>query len=736
MSGSHSSPAPTVQPSYTSLQIQTSSNALPVPIAYGRNVLAPNIVWEADFTSIPQYTSTPSSGKGGGGGSSLQMNGYLYVIAIIMGLCEGPISAVGTIWKGQSSYSLSTVNPPINSIAAALSNAAVKDASMSLFTGTVPQSIWGYLSGKHADQAIAYPGLAYLAAPNYNLGSSGSLDITNVEIFGVLSGSTGVSGLSDGDPAQIIQDFLTNAQYGVGFPSASIDATTLLSGAASYQAYCRSTGLAFSPMLTNQEAANSILARWLQLTNTAAIWSGGKLKFIPYGDAAATGNGTTFTPDLTPVYKLTDDDFIYTDGDDPVQVARTDPYAAYNMQPIEILDRSNSYAATPLTAFDQNAIDLYGLRIASTVTAHEICDANVAMTSAQLILQRGLYIRNTYAFKLSWEYCLLEPMDLVTITDAGLGLSNSAVRIIEIDEDENGLLAVTAEEFPAGTATAVTYPVQTSGGNSVNRNIAPASVNPPLIIEPPAALTANGEAEVWIGLSGGTSGVADPNWGGAVIWISKDNTTYTAIGTVAAPARQGILTAALASAAGQTSNAAPFGMIDTANTVAVNMAASNGALNSATVSDAENGVTLCVIDQELLTYTAATLTGTNSYALTGLARGIYGSSPASHASGAGFTRLDNAIFKYALPMLYIGTSFFLKFQSFNVFGNAVQSLADCTAYDFKPVGSSLLGPVAQALAVGTNVDCGLASGTPAEYDDFGFASDPFPNFIDLGLASS
>ncbi len=177
------------------------------------------------------------------------------------------------------------------------------------------------------------------------------------------------------------------------------------------------------------------------------------------------------------------------------------PYAAYNWQSLEILERSNSYAATPINAFDQNAIDLYGLRIAPTVTAHEICDSAIGQASAQLILQRGLYIRNTYMFKLSWEYCLLEPMDLVTLTDAGLGLNNTAVRIIEIEEDKDGFLTVTAEEFPGGTATAVAYPVQTSSGNSTNRNVVPTSVNVPMIFEPPAALTA-GAAQVWMAVSG------------------------------------------------------------------------------------------------------------------------------------------------------------------------------------------------------------------------------------------
>ena len=61
---------------------------------------------------------------------------------------------------------------------------------------------------------------------------------------------------------------------------------------------------------------------------------------------------------------------------------------------------------------------------------------------AQTILQRQLYVRTKFTFKLSWEYCLLDPMDIVTITDANLGLSDYPVRIIEIEEDDKGLLVL------------------------------------------------------------------------------------------------------------------------------------------------------------------------------------------------------------------------------------------------------------------------------------------------------
>ena len=70
---------------------------------------------------------------------------------------------------------------------------------------------------------------------------------------------------------------------------------------------------------------------------------------------------------------------------------------------------------TPVEARDQSQIELYGVRIGTTIQAHELCDEiNVGPIVAQTILQRQLYVRARYAFKLSWEYCLLDPMDVVT----------------------------------------------------------------------------------------------------------------------------------------------------------------------------------------------------------------------------------------------------------------------------------------------------------------------------------
>jgi hypothetical protein len=249
-----------LKPDFTALQIQTSVATLPIPIVWGRTKISANIVFYANFQS-----HGVKQGKGGLFGG--QASGYNYSVDLIMALCEGPISGIGYIWKDQSTYGLSTIG-------------------LALFTGTTPQTVWSYLATKYPTEALAYQGTAYVCAANYQLGGSANIGNHNFEVIGILAG-TGVNGI-DADPAQVIYDFLTNAQYGAGFAASSINLTTLYGtgGDASLQTYCTAMGIAFSPALTSASQGSSVLARWLQILNCAAVWSGSQLKFIPYGDTA------------------------------------------------------------------------------------------------------------------------------------------------------------------------------------------------------------------------------------------------------------------------------------------------------------------------------------------------------------------------------------------------------------------------------------------------------------------
>ena len=105
------------------------------------------------------------------------------------------------------------------------------------------------------------------------------------------------------------------------------------------------------------------------------------------------------------------------------------------------------------------------------------------------------------------------------------------------------------KRLTVGISSAAAYPNDSPRGFLPNQGVAAAPVNTPLIFEPPPSLT-NNVAEVWVGASGGSAGVADPNWGGAFVWISIDNVSYSQIATITQPLRQGVLTASLPSSSG------------------------------------------------------------------------------------------------------------------------------------------------------------------------------------------
>jgi hypothetical protein len=195
-------------------------------------------------------------------------------------------------------------------------------------------------------------------------------------------------------------------------------------------------------------------ARWLeeiaQLTVSAVVWSGNLLKIIPYGDALLSANGASWTPNLTWQYALTDSDFLpFAGADDPVLLTRNDPAQASNWLAVEYMDSANGYNPQIVPVSDQGMIDLYGLRTEPPLQAHEFTNPVSAAVSAQLLLQRKLYVRNTVKFRLGWTYALLEPMDIVLVTDIALGLAAAPFRITAIDEDDDGALTLTAEEIPA-----------------------------------------------------------------------------------------------------------------------------------------------------------------------------------------------------------------------------------------------------------------------------------------------
>lgn len=671
------------QPPLTSLRVQTSAYGRPVQLVYGKTRIASNILWYDDFKSIP-HDSGSQGGKGGGGGGSTS---YTYQTAVALGLCEGPVGGIGAVWSNKT-------------------KSALADLGYTLFNGAIPQSPWGYLTTNHGDRsaqaaqagtaettttavngdgitvtvivpgtpaadaipayttrALHYAGHAYVASAAVDLGSSGELAAESFELAGLLPFS---SSIVDANPAAVIGDFLTNTKHGLLWPSGWLGDMGALADA------CTANGIFISPALSEQKPANQYLTDWLKTANAEVIWSDGKLKFIPYFDEAVTGNGVTFTPNVTPCADLTDDDFLPTGGD-PIKVTRVANADAFNAVQVEFFNRANDYNVEIAEAKDQAAIDMYGYRPAAVVVMHEICDAAIAGHVAQILLQRLQVIRNSYEFRLSWQHARLEPMDIVTVTDyLGLGLYQYPVRITEIEDDETGERSVKAEDFIAGASSARRYPIQLSSGYAVDRNISPGPVNIPVLFEPTIDYLTD-SLEVWAGVSGHSAA-----WGGAEVWVSYDNTTYNKAGTIAKAAKQGILSQPLAVGVDP----------DTTNLMHINVAASLATFNSVTQDYADTLATAMWVDGEVIAYETATLTSANNYTLSYLRRGAKGSFIGAHAPGSQFVLLDDSVFKIRIPTDRAGSRIWFKFRSFNIFGQGLQGLADVISYPYDIAGLS------------------------------------------------
>jgi len=187
--------------------------------------------------------------------------------------------------------------------------------------------------------------------------------------------------------------------------------------------------------------------------------------------------------------------------------------------------------------------------------------------------------------------------------------------------------------------------------------------------------------QIWIGALGASS-----TWGGCQIWSSRDGEAYAQIGEILSSARIGELVANPS----LDDVAFPVGLDpDTVNSLVVDMVENSGALVAGSTADADNNVTLCFCDGELISYSAVSITGQEQYTMNGyIRRGLLGSTISSHNAGGLFMRLDDTIFKYTYDPTWAGQTLYFKFLSFNAFNNSLQRLEDVDAVTFVVPGKN------------------------------------------------
>lgn len=605
--------------------VNTAEYGAVVPEIIGTVRTAGNVIYYDDFTAH-EHRETHKAGKGG---KSKQVSiTYTYTVAVILGLCEGPIAGIGKVWIGKNVHDY-----------------PAEDIQLTMFNGKENQQPWAYTQGKHPDKALPYPGLAYMAGV-IDLGDSGSMPSYNFEVKGrLLETGDGI----DVNPADYIRYVLDK----IGKKDMQII------GLENYRKYCKEADLLISsPPDENAKAAREVVNEIAKLTNAYVFWSNDKLKIVPLADRPV-GN---WVPDKTGITDLTADDFLPQSGGALVTYKRKDSSAIYNQFPVEFINRANGYEKESVSYEFTEDIKNYGVRAASITNAHYVYTKERAVKIAEQLARNNKYERTQYTFKLDWSLCRLEVGDLVRLTDENSGIFEQVAVINGITEGTDGCLTVTAISRAPGDYPAAKYNVHANDRPYIDYNkTAPDTV--PIIFQPPADLTSDG-LELWIAAKGKAAG-----WGGCTVYVSDDNTNYRTVGQIAGSARCGKLTQPLS----------PIPNHPSGNQVFVTC---NDQLLSGTPQDAERKNTLCWIDGECMSYVNANLQSNGAWLLSGLYRGQCNTAVRMHAKNTDFVRLDNSVFKVPFAKDDVGKKIYIKFCSYNIFGAGNQDLSEVKAYEY------------------------------------------------------
>jgi Putative phage tail protein len=581
-----------------------------------------------------------------------------------------------------------------------------------LIPGTGADSPAAILLTNYQSAALGYPGIAKVLYTPMDLGYGAQIQQNTFE---VITADAWGGGIVDCNPVQCILKVLSDPVWALGagtvpFPLAAIDngtGGTWGSGNAgnagngaraminvptrpigpalpvvgqTATAWFAANGFFISPVMDRQDTAASQVGRWLEAGMCSAFMSEGLMKLVPYGDTSVAGNGATWTAPASFDAELDDTCFLVkSDNTDPVKISSSPWTEAFNKVQISWSNRQNQYAAEVTPEEDKSAVNRYGSRIEDPQSFDFITTLAAARFAGSMRVKRNVYTRNTFEFSLPYRFGHLEPMGIVSLTTSSawqpwssntVQLVRQPARIVKIVDNPDGTLDVTCESYLFGAANASLNPKVTGQPTGPANQFADPGNTEALAFVATPRLTGYAQNQIWIGANG-----TDAHWGGCNVYASMDGTKYDMIGTVSVASRLGTLDATLPSGSDP----------DTANAFVIDLTLNSSPLESGTSADADQANTLCYVDGELLAYSTCAIVGKDQYSAgVYTRRGLFGSAITAHAAGAPFLRLDSSVLKYTFDPSWAGKTVYLKFQSFNTFGNSAQDISTLTALSFVP----------------------------------------------------
>jgi hypothetical protein len=269
---------------------------------------------------------------------------------------------------------------------------------------------------------------------------------------------------------------------------------------------------------------------------------------------------------------------------------------------------------------------------------------NQAATIAEITMYNQYIARTRYTFATSIKYAKYEPTDVLN-----LPLEFGAARARVIRKEESGPQI----NWEAVGDDALVYQSTAVGGTqqaSQTQIILP-SLTRTDWLDIPIVRDQDNDAGAYIVLTPESSASL---WRGAELFVSPDDAEFEQIGQVFQVAARGQCSTTLGDFTGGNIN-------DESNTLTVVL--TSGTLDTVTTTQWLNGALACLVGNEIVFARVATLTAANTYTLSGLLRGRFGTEQhiGTHVAGERFVRLSTAgTLRPALAESDIGVPYFYR----------------------------------------------------------------------------
>ena len=438
-------------------------------------------------------------------------------------------------------------------------------------------------------------------------------DLTSVWSDGYLwryghwvQGKLGASGL-----AALVKQFCLES----GLPEAKIDVSRLKGRVEGY-------------VLNNATSARGALEQLMAAYFFDAVERDGQLVFVPRGDVSAL---TIASSELLPLDERDD-----ARSGDVLAITRRQELELPRKLEVLYINRLQDYQQGSQYSARQNV----DAKDSSSISLPIVMSDQQAKTVADVMLYTRWLERVRYRFDLPPRYAMLEPTDIITLTD---GAVTHTIRLTSVERYRAGRLRCTGVAEDAAAYDFYLPPAERDSEVAVP--LEQSETYYKLLDLPPLPNDSDGGV-----LRFAACGL-DQDWQGCALYRSDDGgANYTQMGDTESSAILGNALTALGS--GKTH------VQDDVNTLEVSLLGENVSLSSAEKLALLNGANVMLVGEEIIQFAHAEEHAEGRYTLSGLLRGRLGTEHkvGSHVAGEQVVMLDTAINSYSMSDSLIGLS--------------------------------------------------------------------------------